>query len=108
MRPGLTKNEVKELKKAFDLIDTDGSGRICPEELEDAMKTLRFEEENWRIYNMVCALDADGSKAIDFPKFLNMIPSSDVYEYTASFKPLQLISPNYLLAGRPFGKLYDI
>ena len=29
-RPGLTEEEVKEIKEAFDLFDTDGGGSIDP------------------------------------------------------------------------------
>ena len=32
-RPGLTDDEVKELRQAFDLFDTDGGGTIDPKEL---------------------------------------------------------------------------
>jgi centrin-1 len=33
-RPGLTDDEVEELRQAFDLFDTDGSGSIDPKELK--------------------------------------------------------------------------
>ena len=32
-RPGLTDDEVEELRQAFDLFDTDGGGTIDPKEL---------------------------------------------------------------------------
>lgn len=37
VRPGLTEDEVEEIKEAFDLFDTDGSGSIDPKELRAAM-----------------------------------------------------------------------
>ena len=42
-RPGLTEEEVLEIKEAFDLFDTDGSGEIDSKELKVAMRALGFE-----------------------------------------------------------------
>ena len=39
-RPGLTEDEIEEIKEAFDLFDTDGSGTIDPKELRAAMQSL--------------------------------------------------------------------
>ena len=36
-RPGLTEDEIEEIKEAFDLFDTDASGAIDPKELKAAM-----------------------------------------------------------------------
>ena len=36
-RPGLTEDEIEEIKEAFNLFDTDGSGAIDPKELKAAM-----------------------------------------------------------------------
>ena len=46
MRPGLTEDEIEEIKEAFDLFDTDGSGSIDPRELRAAMQSLGFEAKN--------------------------------------------------------------
>ena len=39
-RPGLTEDEIEEIKEAFNLFDTDGSGTIDPKELKAAMESL--------------------------------------------------------------------
>lgn len=39
-RPGLTDEEIIEIREAFDLFDTDGSGTIDPKELKAAMQSL--------------------------------------------------------------------
>ena len=39
-RPGLTEDEVEEIREAFNLFDTDGSGTIDPKELKAAMESL--------------------------------------------------------------------
>lgn len=49
-RPGLTEDEIEEIKEAFDLFDADGSGTIDPKELKDAMQSLGFEAKNATIY----------------------------------------------------------
>ena len=46
LRPGLTEDEIEEIKEAFDLFDTDGSGSIDPRELRAAMQSLGFEAKN--------------------------------------------------------------
>ena len=36
-RPGLTEDEIEEIREAFNLFDTDNSGTIDPRELKAAM-----------------------------------------------------------------------
>ena len=72
-RPGLTMDEIEEIKEAFDLFDSDGSGTIDPKELTAAMVQLGFDAKNQTIYQMVEDLDSDGSGAIDFDEFLDMM-----------------------------------
>jgi Ca2+-binding EF-hand superfamily protein len=49
-RPGLTEDEIEEIREAFNLFDTDGSGKIDPKELRAAMQSLGFENKNPTIY----------------------------------------------------------
>jgi hypothetical protein len=42
-RPGLSEEEIEEIREAFNLFDTDGSGTIDPKELKAAMQSLGFE-----------------------------------------------------------------
>ena len=49
-RPGLGEDEIEEIKEAFDLFDTDGSGTIDPKELRAAMQSLGFEAKNQTIF----------------------------------------------------------
>ena len=39
-RPGLSEEEIEEIREAFNLFDTDGSGTIDPKELKAAMQSL--------------------------------------------------------------------
>ena len=72
---GLTEDEVEELRQAFDLFDTDGSGTIDPKELRAAMQSLGFEAKNQTIYQMIKDIDKDDSGEIDFDEFLQLMTS---------------------------------
>ena len=72
-RPGLTEDEIEEIKEAFDLFDTDGSGAIDPKELKAAMQSLGFEAKNQTIFQMISDLDKNKSGTIDFEEFLDMM-----------------------------------
>lgn len=74
-RPGLTEDEVEEIREAFNLFDTDGSGTIDPKELKVAMQSLGFESKNPTIYQMIADLDKEGQGHIDFEEFLDAITS---------------------------------
>jgi len=75
-RPGLTEDEIDEIREAFNLFDTDGSGTIDPKELRAAMQSLGFETKNPTIFQMIADLDRDGSGGpIDFEEFLDAICS---------------------------------
>ena len=71
-RPGLTEDEIEEIKEAFDLFDTDGSGTIDPKELKAAMQSLGFEAKNQTIFQMISDLDKNNSGAIDFEYFFKL------------------------------------
>jgi len=51
-RPGLSSEEVDEIKQAFDLFDTNGTGKIDPKELKAAMQSLGFDSKNPTIYQL--------------------------------------------------------
>merc|ERR1719324_1088037 len=71
-RPGLSEDEVEEIKEAFDLFDNDGSGAISVNELTSAMQSLGFDVKHAVVYNMVADLD-DGSGEIEFGEFLDVM-----------------------------------
>jgi hypothetical protein len=77
-RPGLSEEEIEEIREAFNLFDTDGSGTIDPKELKAAMQSLGFEAKNQTIYQMIGDIDKDGSGEIDFEEFLDMMTAKMV------------------------------
>ena len=72
-RPGLSADEVEEIKEAFDIFDPDYTGSIQVSALLDAMKTLSFDSKNPAIYQMIADFDDDGNGAIEFEEFLDMM-----------------------------------
>ncbi|OMJ83727.1 hypothetical protein SteCoe_15269 [Stentor coeruleus] len=76
VKPGINADEIQEIKEAFDLFDSDGSGTVEPGELKNAMVSLGFEAKNATLFHMINDLDKDGSGAIDFDEFLDMMTST--------------------------------
>ena len=75
-RPGLSSEEVDEIKQAFDLFDTNGTGKIDPKELKAAMQSLGFDSKNPTIYQLIADLDtpeAERNGGISFEDFVDAI-----------------------------------
>ena len=73
--PGLSDDEVEELRQAFDLFDTDGGGTIDPKELRAAMRSLGLETKNQTVYQMIQDIDKDAKGEIDFDEFMELMTS---------------------------------
>ncbi|KAM9375412.1 uncharacterized protein cetn4 [Pholidichthys leucotaenia] len=69
----LTEEQKQEVKEAFDLFDTDGSGTIDVKELKVAMRALGFEPKKEEIKKMITDLDKGGSGTVDFSDFLSIM-----------------------------------
>merc|ERR1712010_170433 len=69
----LTEEQKGELREAFDLFDTDGSGAVDATELHTAMKALGFEPKKEEISKMVKEMDKDGDATVDFEEFCVMM-----------------------------------
>merc|ERR1712159_376597 len=72
-RSTLSAEQKAEVKEAFDLFDTDGSGAIDAKELKVAMQALGFEPTAAEIAKMVSDLDIDGNATIEFEEFVEMM-----------------------------------
>jgi len=53
----LSAEEHEEIRQAFELFDTNSTGRINPQELKQAMQSLGFDSRNPTIFDMICELD---------------------------------------------------
>ena len=72
-RTELTEEQKQEIKEAFDLFDTDGSGSIDAKELKVAMRALGFEPKKEEIKKMIADADKGQGGVIDFSDFLDMM-----------------------------------
>merc|ERR1711988_715202 len=69
----LTDEQRQEIREAFELFDTDGSGSIDAKELKVAMRALGFEPKKDEIHKMIADVDDSGDGEIDFDEFLKMM-----------------------------------
>ena len=53
----MTEEQKQEIREAFDLFDTDGSGTIDAKELKVAMRALGFEPKKEEIKKMISDID---------------------------------------------------
>ena len=72
-RTELTEEQKQEIKEAFDLFDTDGSGAIDAKELKVAMRALGFEPKKEEVKKMMSEADREGSGTISYKDFLEMM-----------------------------------
>ena len=68
-----TKYLKLEIKQAFDLFDTSGSGTIESKELKVALRALGFAPTKEEIKNLIGNFDKDNSGRIDFHEFLDIM-----------------------------------
>jgi len=68
-----TEMHRSEIREAFDLIDTDGSGSIDAKELKVAMRELGFEPKKEEIKRMIADIDTDRSGTIEFNEFATVV-----------------------------------
>ncbi|XP_071722374.1 calmodulin-6-like [Rutidosis leptorrhynchoides] len=73
MADHFTDDQVYAFKEAFCLFDKDGDGSISTKELGTVMRALGQNPTEAEIQEMINEVDVDGSGAIDFPEFLNMM-----------------------------------
>nr|XP_004654880.1 centrin-1 [Jaculus jaculus] len=69
-KPELTEEQKQEVREAFDLFDSDGSGTIDVKELKVAMRALGFEPRKEEIKKMISDVDKEATGKISFNDFL--------------------------------------
>merc|ERR1711934_256936 len=65
----LTTQQKQEIREAFELFDTDGSGSIDANELKTAMRALGFAPKKEEISKMLSDLDTDGNGTVEYEEF---------------------------------------
>lgn len=74
-RPGLTDEELQEVREAFNLFDTEGTGKIDPKELKAAMQSLGFDAKNATVFSIIRDIAGSGEESITFDVFVEMLTS---------------------------------
>ncbi|KAF6731318.1 Centrin-2 [Oryzias melastigma] len=69
----LTEEQKQEIREAFELFDTDGSGFIDVKDLKVAMRALGFEPKKEEIKKMISEVDKDATGKISFADFLTVM-----------------------------------
>jgi centrin-1 len=62
----ITDEQRQEIKEAFDLFDTDGTGRIDAKELKVALRALGFEPKREELRAMLLEIDKTGSGTVEY------------------------------------------
>ncbi|XP_067004791.1 uncharacterized protein [Anabrus simplex] len=69
----LTDEQKADIKEAFDLFDTEGTGKIETKELKVAIRALGFEPKKEEIKKMIADIDKDGSGVLSYDDFLSLM-----------------------------------
>jgi Ca2+-binding EF-hand superfamily protein len=98
----LSEQDVQEFREIFNLIDTDGSGCISPEELGALIEQVGLKITQEELDEMVREIDVDGSGEIDFHEFLETMsrdinPNYSPNEVCRAFKMFARSAPSGLI-----------
>jgi calcium-dependent protein kinase len=64
-------DELKEIRKNFQMLDKDGNGKITKDELmEEYMKVMNFQQASQIVDRIIAQLDQDEDGNIDYTEFL--------------------------------------
>lgn len=69
----LSEEQKSDIKEAFDLFDTEGSGKIEVKELKVAIRALGFEPKKEEIKKMIADIDPDGTGKLSYEEFLALM-----------------------------------
>ena len=69
----LSDQQRTDVREAFDLFDTEGSGTIDIKELKVAIRALGFEPKKEEIKKMIAEIDKEGSGKLSYNDFLTLM-----------------------------------
>ena len=78
VKPGFNQEQVQEIKKAFDLFDTEKKGLISAQDIKLAMKSQGFKRKNPTVYQIVCELGDEIKGQMDFDDFFYLLTERNV------------------------------
>ncbi|XP_023347175.1 neo-calmodulin [Eurytemora carolleeae] len=69
----LTDSQLKKFKAVFNRFDEDEDGVVSCKEVGKILRNLGYNPSDAELQEMIRLADKDGSGALDFPEFLNMM-----------------------------------
>ncbi|CAF0763695.1 unnamed protein product, partial [Didymodactylos carnosus] len=78
----LTSSQKKELKDAFNLFDTDQSGKISKQELIKVLNALNIQLNDVELGHLLCQMDSNGSGDIEFEEFCQVMGQAFFKQYS--------------------------
>ena len=94
-------SESEEIRKAFELFDQSGTGKIDPKEIKLAMQSIGYDEKNPLMYQIVSELDTplyNKKGGVSFNDFCqtvnNRVPERETTEDLRKVYNLFLENPN--------------
>lgn len=72
-KEGVTSEDVMQIKKTFELFDSDGSGEIDTNEFKDALQKMEIDPKNPVLQEMLADVDRNQSGTIDFNEYVDMM-----------------------------------
>lgn len=73
------------MKKYFEELDTDRSGMIGPNEIEETLISLGLAKNEDDVQDIVDELDQDGNGELDFDEFLQMLKDTSMRNFKGNF-----------------------
>ena len=78
-RPGLSQDEVDEIKQAFDLFDIYSTGKLDQVALHDAFKALGFEKDSYSVFSVINSFNTNNKVikqgGVDWETFKDAVKS---------------------------------
>ncbi|CAF0983982.1 unnamed protein product [Rotaria magnacalcarata] len=78
----LTNAQRQELKDAFDVFDSDGSGKISARELGNIFKALNIKVNDHGLKHLMNEMDTDRSGQIEFEEFSRVMAATYFKKYS--------------------------
>ncbi|CAF1448544.1 unnamed protein product [Adineta steineri] len=78
----ITANQERELRDAFNLFDTDHSGKISKLELKKVLQALNIKASDDEVQKLLQKMDTDNSGEIDYNEFKKVMSQSFFKKYS--------------------------
>mmetsp|Transcript_13721 Transcript_13721/g.51170 ORF Transcript_13721/g.51170 Transcript_13721/m.51170 type:complete len:191 (-) Transcript_13721:238-810(-) len=72
-KPGLSEEEMEEIREAFNLFDTEGKGTIDVRELKAGFRALGFVVKKAELRQMLQDIDKETAASVEFNEFVDMV-----------------------------------